>query len=160
MATILPDIGPLVSLVGSIGFSLLGMVLPVIVETIWYWDPKNDNDKDDVVGKGDEDSGCSVDVLENGSGGGEIVIMDSNGSSDDSNGGADGNGSVKVTATVRECQWKNSTVYRRRVIRRTLRHIKNVTLLIVGVFALIGGAFYNVRDIIKTYSGDAAMSSV
>lgn len=42
MATALPDIGILVSLVGSIGFSVLGLIIPVIMETIWYWDPKDE----------------------------------------------------------------------------------------------------------------------
>jgi len=45
VAVAVPDIGPLVSLVGSVGFSLLGLIVPVIMETVWYW---SDEDEDDV----------------------------------------------------------------------------------------------------------------
>ncbi|XP_050425986.1 proton-coupled amino acid transporter-like protein CG1139 [Adelges cooleyi] len=37
MATVIPDIGPLVSLVGSIGFSVLGLTVPVCMETVWLY---------------------------------------------------------------------------------------------------------------------------
>lgn len=104
VATAVPDIGPLVSLVGSVGFSILGILVPIIMETVWYWYPKEDGGDD----------------------------------SDDGDGDYAVNKPTAATGRNR-CQR----------FRWIVRHVKNAFLLILGLFALIGGAYYNVRDIVN-----------
>ncbi|VVC38476.1 Amino acid transporter, transmembrane domain [Cinara cedri] len=108
IATAVPDIGPLISLVGSVGLSILGLILPVLMETVWYWSPDHGYDDEEKQGRSE--------TLDDGS----------------------------ATSAVR----------RRRFIRSSVRHVKNVCLFAMAVFALVGGAFYNVRDIANAFSGD------
>ncbi|XP_029344427.1 proton-coupled amino acid transporter-like protein pathetic [Acyrthosiphon pisum] len=44
VATIVPDVGPMISLVGSVGFSVLGLLVPAALETVWYWDVRSEED--------------------------------------------------------------------------------------------------------------------
>jgi len=44
VATVVPDVGPMISLVGSVGFSVLGLLVPAALETAWYWDLKSEED--------------------------------------------------------------------------------------------------------------------
>ncbi|KAF0767583.1 proton-coupled amino acid transporter-like protein CG1139 [Aphis craccivora] len=106
VAVIVPDIGPLVSLVGSVGFSLLGLIIPVAMETVWFW-----YDED---GDGQEQDCC------------------------------DG-----TTPKTNHESW-----VRGNMCRRIVRHVKNAILLLFATLALVGGAFYNIRDIIARASGD------
>lgn len=102
VAVAVPDIGPLVSLVGSVGFSLLGLVVPVAMETVWYWS--------------DEDDDCD--------------------------------GGTATTAARCEPPARGN------LCRRIMRHVKNLVLLVFASLALVGGAFYNIRDIVARASGD------
>jgi len=117
VATAVPDIGPLVSLVGSVGFSVLGLLMPVAMEIVWYWYPKehggdDDDNHDDHVDRGQA------------------------------------NGAKKPTATAVGHD-------RSRRVRRIVRHVKNAVLLTLALSTLIGGAFYNVRDIVDRAFGTA-----
>ena len=38
VTTVVPDVGPMISLVGSVGFSVLGLQENAVLETAWYWD--------------------------------------------------------------------------------------------------------------------------
>lgn len=38
VAVIVPDIGPFVSLIGALCFSFLGILFPVIIEMVTYWE--------------------------------------------------------------------------------------------------------------------------
>jgi len=107
---IVPDIGPLVSLVGSVGFSLLGLIIPVAMETVWFW-----YDED---GDGQEQDSC------------------------------DG-----TTLKTNHESWARGNMW-----RRIVRHMKNAILLLFATLALVGGAFYNIRDIIAKATGDGTPS--
>jgi len=48
VATAVPDVGPMISLVGSVGFSVLGLLVPTALETVWYWEPKSEEDFDEM----------------------------------------------------------------------------------------------------------------
>uniref|UniRef100_A0A2H8TWL3 Proton-coupled amino acid transporter 1 n=2 Tax=Melanaphis sacchari TaxID=742174 RepID=A0A2H8TWL3_9HEMI len=115
VAMAIPDIGPLVSLVGSIGFSLLGLIVPVIMETVWYW---YDEDNDDL-----------------------------------------GQNCYDGTATTANGA-KSMLSARGNICRRIVRHVKNMILLVFATVALVGGAFYNIRDIVNKASEDAVSYSV
>lgn len=106
VAVIVPDIGPLVSLVGSVGFSLLGLIIPVAMETVWFW-----YDED---GDGQEQDSC------------------------------DG-----TTPKTNHESWVRGNMW-----RRIVRHVKNAILLLFATLALVGGAFYNIRDIVARATGD------
>jgi len=123
VAMAVPNIGPLVSLIGSIGFSTLGLMIPVLMETVWYWYPKDD-DGDDGQACWDADRGEQATV-----------------------------------AASREKKTTTTTASYRRVFRRAIRHVKNVFLFVLAVFAMIGGAYYNVRDIVALAKGDGALES-
>lgn len=102
----MPDIGPLVSLVGSVGFSLLGLIIPVAMETVWFWyDEDGDGQEQDCY---------------------------------------DG-----TTAKTNHASWARGNM-----CRRIVRHVKNAILLLFATLALVGGAFYNIRDIMARASGD------
>lgn len=91
VATAFPNAGPMISLVGSVGFSVLGLIIPAAMETVWYWYPNTDDDDDrgDMDGKG---------------------------------------------------------------VAATLRHVKNIILVLLALFALTGGAYYNISEIIFMFS--------
>lgn len=130
MATVVPDIGPLVSLVGSVGFSMLGLIVPVIMETVWYWHP-NDDDGDG------EEQDCRID---------DIIVAEN--SDRTTNGG----GGTAITASgVKKMP---SKMINRRFVRRTVRHIKNIIVIAIALCAMVGGAFFNIRDILTQKSGD------
>lgn len=118
IATAIPDIGPLVSLVGSIGFSVLGLLVPIIMETVWYWYPKEDGGDDD-----DDDE-------------------------DNDNGQVRANGTKKqrtIGTTKSNKRWRR--------VRRIVRQVKNAFVLMFALFTLIGGTFFNVRDIVDRAFG-------
>lgn len=122
-----PDIGPLISLVGSVGFSVLGLIIPVFMETVWYWYPTEDDD-----GPG-QDGWDGVPPV-NGVGVATVVA-------------------VAGGVTANDTDQKKNTKSGRRVFGRTVRHIKNIILLILASFALVGGAIYNILDIIALSNG-------
>lgn len=126
MATAVPDIGPLVSLIGSVGFSSLGLMMPVVMETVWYWYPKDDD--------GDGGGKPCRDAENRG------TIFAVNGVQDNVSQQQNAEKRMPPTGIA-------TTVSRRRLVRRAIRHVKNALLFVLAVFALIGGAYYNVRDI-------------
>lgn len=126
MATAIPDIGPLVSLVGSVGFSVLGLIVPVIMETVWYWYPIEDDDG------GEEQNRWNGDLT---------TAENNNGAK------TNGFGSAQKASN-------------RRFIRRAIRHVKNIALFILAMSALIGGAYFNVRDILLRASGEIVADSL
>lgn len=135
----MPDIGPLVSLVGSVGFSLLGLIIPCIMETVWYWYPKDDEDEE-------EDQERSHDFR-------VAVVAPVSGTSPAAN-GVDKTVSA-VAAAVEETpettntgKSKETAGRRCQSIKKVIRHVKNFLLFLLGLCALFGGAFYNVRDIV------------
>lgn len=142
MATAVPDIGPLVSLVGSIGFSVLGLIVPVVMETVWYYYPK-DNDDDDDDDRDDDLPGSrwGGTAAVNGSGGVTAVSATVE--------------SIAVPVTVATDKKKKPTKYCY-TFRRIVRHIKNVVILLLAICALVGGAFYNIRDIINQALSDGS----
>ncbi|XP_060858812.1 proton-coupled amino acid transporter-like protein pathetic [Metopolophium dirhodum] len=48
VATVVPDVGPMISLVGSVGFSVLGLLVPAALETVWYWELTNEEDFEEM----------------------------------------------------------------------------------------------------------------
>lgn len=38
IATAVPNLSPVISLVGAIGFATLGVTIPAVLETVLYWD--------------------------------------------------------------------------------------------------------------------------
>ncbi|XP_060859005.1 proton-coupled amino acid transporter-like protein CG1139 [Metopolophium dirhodum] len=138
VAVAVPDIGPLVSLVGSVGFSLLGLVVPVIMETIWYWSEEDDDDNQEQ----DCWDGTTVTTLEPSvTDAGTTSAVD--GGPATTSAGAAGDGEHKPSSRGGGC-------------RRAIRHLKNLILLLLGLLALVGGAFYNIRDIVARASGDGS----
>lgn len=128
VAIAVPDIGPLVSLVGSVGFSTLGVIIPVFMDTVWHWYPS-----------GDDDAEPEYD-------GPEVVHRSANGfgaarATAATNGGrataADGGGGF-------------------RDFGRNVRHIKNAVLLVLALVTVVGGAYFNILDIVNMASGDVA----
>jgi len=49
VATVVPDVGPMISLVGSVGFSVLGLLIPTALETVWYWDLSEDDSYEELA---------------------------------------------------------------------------------------------------------------
>lgn len=125
MATAIPDIGPLVSIVGALGFSLLGLIVPCIMETVWYWDPRDDKDDGD-----------------------DETLWHSGGCDRPASGTHVGGTASPTNTGVR----KNAVGHRRHLVCRVVRHLKNVALFLLGVFALIGGAYYNVLEMVALAS--------
>lgn len=133
IATAVPDIGPLVSLVGSIGFSILGLIVPVLMETVWYWYPEH-GDEDE-----DEQDVC-----------GSTAVAPTNGACGEPKGPAVTAVSLAIATAADETKKTN----RRRCFRNAVRHFKNVFLLALSVFALIGGTYYNVYDIVEHFNSN------
>jgi len=141
VAVAVPDIGPLVSLVGSVGFSLLGLVIPVIMETVWYWS-EEDDDQDFWDGTTVTASAATVSTL--------VTMVTDAGSTVAVDGGS------ATTVTVAEVDGERRQSSRGGGCRRAIRHLKNLLLLLLGFLALVGGAFYNIRDIVSRASGDGS----
>jgi len=132
VAVAVPDIGPLVSLVGSVGFSLLGLVVPVFMETVWYWSEEDDDGQEQ-----DCWDGTTVTAT------GTTAAVDG------------GSATPAAAAAGGVERWSSS---RGGGFRRAIRHVKNLILLLLGLLALVGGAFYNIRDIVARASGDSSPS--
>lgn len=131
VAVAIPDIGPLVSLVGSVGFSMLGLIVPVCMETVWYWSDENDDGQEQDFWDGTTVTGAS----------GTTAAVDG--------------GPVTTAGGAERRSSSRGNCY-----RRFIRHVKNLILLLLGLLALIGGAFYNVRDIIARASGDSLSPTI
>ncbi|XP_060845020.1 proton-coupled amino acid transporter-like protein pathetic [Rhopalosiphum padi] len=125
IATVVPDVGPMISLVGSVGFSVLGLIVPAALETVWYWNPESEDDFED---NHQEMNYCDNTAAEYGSGLASAAAL---------------------TAKVA----KTNKASRNLAIRRALRHVKNGIYVILALFALTGGAFYNLREIISQSPG-------
>lgn len=155
MATAVPDIGPLVSIVGAVGFSLLGIMVPCIMETVWYWDQTEEEDEDDGESNAGQDS--------SGDGQATAVSLDCDCSKTPST--ANSNGEVATTGVLSpepsiatpfgktpmmtaSIKNKMSVGRRQRLIRRLIRHVKNFALFLLGVSALVGGAYYNIIEMV------------
>lgn len=139
VATAMPDIGPLVSLVGSVGFSILGVIVPVLMETVWYWYPDYGNE--------DEEKQDQKDIC------GSVVVAST----------ISPCGKLKVPVVMANTTAGDTKkMNRRRYFRTAVRNVKNVFLLILSVFALVGGAYYNIHDIVVKFisNGDSPASSV
>jgi len=119
----------MISLVGSVGFSVLGLIVPAALETVWYWNPESEDDFEDHI---QEMNSCDSAAVEN------------------KNGLAS---AAKLTVKVA----KTDKAARNLAIRRTLRHVKNIIYIILALFALTGGAFYNLREIITQASGHSSV---
>lgn len=117
VATVVPDVGPMISLVGSVGFSVLGLIVPAVLETVWYWDPKSEHDFQDAI----DEMNCVSETVEDGIGLASVAALTSKDSKTD------------------EIRQKIAT-------RRTLRVVKNSLYILLALFALTGGAFYNLRE--------------
>lgn len=141
MATAVPDIGPLVSLVGSVGFSVLGLVVPVAMETVWYYYPKDDGDDDDRDDDGDGDHNQPRNGRSNGS-----TAMNT----------VSATVECTVAAAAAAADEKRRPADQCRSFRRIVRHVKNVVILILALSALVGGAFYNIRDIVNQALRDSS----
>lgn len=135
MAVAIPDIGPLVSLVGSVGFSMLGLIVPVFMETVWYWSDENDD--------GQEQDFCDGTTVTGESG--TTAAVD---------------GGPATTAVVSAGGAERRALSRGNCCHRFIRHVKNLILFLLGLLALVGGAFYNVRDIIARASGDSLSPNI
>ncbi|XP_025207523.1 proton-coupled amino acid transporter-like protein pathetic [Melanaphis sacchari] len=131
IATAVPDVGPMISLVGSVGFSVLGLIVPAALETVWYWNPESEDDYEDSH---QEMNSCDNVGVENGIGLASAAVL-----------------TQKVA--------KTDKAIRNIAIRRFLRHAKNFIYFILALFALTGGAFYNIREII-TQSPDHSVPIV
>lgn len=118
VATVVPDVGPMISLVGAVGFSVLGIIIPAAMETAWYWDPKSENDLENTL------QGTNFD--------GETV--------------EDGNGLASAAVLMSKVA-KTDKDKRKMAIRRTIRHVKNSIYVVLALFALTGGAYYNLKEI-------------
>lgn len=130
VAIAVPDIGPLVSLVGSVGFSLLGLIVPVAMETVWYWSDEDEDEHD----------------LEQHYWNGTTAAT-----------AVDGPTPSTVNLTAGE---KRQSSDRGRICRRILRHVKNVFLILLASLALVGGAFYNIRDIVARATDNGTPSII
>lgn len=128
VATAVPDIGPLVSLVGSVGFSMLGLIIPVAMEIVWNWYPRED------------DGDAGPEVVRRGAANGAGAAAESATNADGRKGHGDGDGDD--TAGRRRCGYA-----------RVLRNAKNAGLLVLAVCSLVGGAYFNVVDIIDLAAG-------
>lgn len=122
IASIVPDIGPLISLVGSVGFSVLGLAVPVFMETVWHWYPDNE----ESYGPNANETTVEEGRCEN---------------SDDAS-------SAKAVV--------DGQMSRGLRIRRFARHSKNLMLIALSIYATVGGAYFNVRDIIDRASNDGS----
>ncbi|CAH1732871.1 proton-coupled amino acid transporter-like protein pathetic [Aphis gossypii] len=129
IATVVPDVGPMISLVGSVGFSVLGLIVPAVLETVWYWNPKSEDDFEENLQEMNSYDSAAVE---------------------------DGNGLASAAVlTVKVAKTDKAT--RNLAIRRTLRHVKNSIYIILALFALTGGAFYNIREIITQAPGHSSV---
>jgi hypothetical protein len=118
IASIVPDIGPLISLVGSVGFSFLGVLLPASMDMVWNWYPEDHYEEYEEPDP-ENDNKITIAIDEN-----------------------------ITRAQVR--------TYRR--FFRIMKLIKNTILFILGIFALIGGAYYNLTDIIAQSASEGTPS--
>lgn len=125
IATVVPDVGPMISLVGSVGFSVLGLIVPVALETVWYWNPESEDDFEEYQ---QEMNRCDSAAVE------------------------DGNGLASAAALTVKVE-KTDKATRNLAIRRILRHVKNSVYVILALFALTGGAFYNLREMLTQSPG-------
>lgn len=102
IAMIKPDISSLIELVGSVGFSILGIILPVILDTIWNWYPEDHYlDSDDPE--------CDI------------------------------------RAVIEENVERRRIVINYYFIFRLVNYIKNAIIFFLGIFALVGGVYYNLN---------------
>lgn len=133
VAMALPDIGPLVSLVGSVGFSILGLIVPICLEIVWYWYPKeHENDEE-----------CW-----------NVTIGTENGNGVDATVSVDEEALKPETVQVGYETWPEATggnkktVSRnwRTTIWRVVRHIKNFIFFVLAMISLAGGTYFNIRE--------------
>lgn len=136
IAAAIPDIGPLVSLVGSIGFSILGVIVPVLMETVWYWFPKHEDEDDE------EQDECD-----------SMAAAPANGACGELKGPVK---TAAVSLAITTAADETKKAKRRRFFRCTVRHVKNIFLLALAIFALIGGTYYNVCDIISHFNSNGS----
>jgi len=141
VAVAVPDIGPLVSLVGSVGFSLLGLVVPVIMETVWYWSEEDDDENQEQDCWDGTTVTTSVTSVTSVTDAGTTATVD---------------GGPATTVAVAADDGERKPSSRGRGYSRVIRHLKNLILLMLGLLALVGGAFYNIRDIVARASGDSS----
>lgn len=130
VATVVPDVGPMISLVGAVGFSVLGIIIPAAMETAWYWDPKTENDFENNL----QGTNCDGETVE------------------------DGNGLASAAVLMSKVA-KTNKAKRRMAIRRTIRHVKNSIYVVLALFALTGGAYYNLKEIFTPSHGMPAPDS-
>lgn len=147
MATVVPDIGPLVSFVGCVGFSILGLIVPVIMEIVWYWYPKDDggDDDDDENDHPEHWVGGTVPVTGKNDDSTAVVVMAVAAAAD-------------ITAATTTATGENNgkkQINRRRVAYRIARYIKSAAVLAIAVLALFGGGYYNICDIVNQISSVA-----
>lgn len=150
MATIEPRIEPLISLVGSVGFSILGLIMPVLMETIWYWYPEDDEDDDVNNGQNDQVNAEEFGNPPNA----DIGCWNINAplySIGMSSLWATVSGIAVVTTGTRTGVVVNNSS-KGKSVKRFVRHSKNVVILALAVFALIGGTVYNVQQILNGIS--------
>jgi len=119
----------MISLVGSVGFSVLGLIVPAVLETVWYWNPKSEDDFTENLQEMNSYDGAAVE---------------------------DGNGLASAAVLTVKVE-KTDKATRNLAIRRTLRHVKNSIYIILALFALTGGAFYNIREIITQAPGHSSV---
>lgn len=138
MATVVPDIGPLVSIVGGVGFSTLGLIVPVTMEIVWYWYPKDDGGDDD----GDDDDGDDGDDNHppGRRDGGAVAVAWKNG---------DATAAVAAVTVFAGENNGEKPVDRRRVAYRIARYVKSAAILLIAGLALIGGGYYNICEILN-----------
>lgn len=120
------------------------------METVWYYYPKDDDDDDDG---GDGDGDGDHERPETRWGG--VAVNGSSGVTTNTVSATVANTTVPgVTASA--AGEKEKRTNHRRTIRRIVRHVKNLVLLVLAMFALIGGAYYNIRDIVQQAVSDGS----
>lgn len=138
----LPNIGPLVSLVGSVGFSILGLVVPICLEVVWHWYPKENEDEDD------DECWDATSAAENGVGGGTVASVDGEASKAEA---PKAEAAQVVGCETRpeatEGNEKTPSRHRRTAILRVVRHIKNIFFFSLAMASLAGGTYFNIREI-------------
>lgn len=134
MATIEPRIEPLISLVGSVGFSILGMIVPMLMETVWYWHPHGEDDDNQNEPAPLMDTVDPVDTI-------QLECFDVNAPTNRVENRRYITGTRPAVIAKRSPNW--------RAFKRFVRHAKNIVIFGLAVFALIGGAWFNVNQIVK-----------
>lgn len=150
MATIEPRIEPLISLVGAVGFSILGLIVPILMETVWYWYPVEEennvnNDLHNLTAAETKEPtdamlGCfDINAPTNGVGLWSIWA-------------AIRGGSTVTTGTRSAVMAKTTSTWKH--VKRIVRCTKNGMVLALAMFALVGGSWFNIQQIASGMFGD------